>query len=80
VIGKPHLDRSRFALVGAGGWTITGDPNGEITFSDPDGNPRGTSTPRHPPPLIATRTGNEITQARERSQRLREQLGEPCAA
>ena len=40
-------------LIHEGGWTITGDPNGEITFHDPDGNPRGTSRPRnghHPSP------------------------------
>ena len=53
-------------LVHEGGWTITGDPNGEITFHDPDGNPRGSSRPRRRPPPIPTRIGTEITQAHGR--------------
>ena len=58
-------------LIHEGGWTITGDPNGEITFHDPDGNQRGTSRPRKRPPPIPTRTGTEITRAQERAHELR---------
>jgi hypothetical protein len=58
-------------ILHEGGWTVTGDPNGEIHFFDPDGNYRGTSSPRKPPSLIPTRTGTEITQAHERAQQLR---------
>ena len=53
-------------LIHEGGWTITGHPNGEITFHDPQGNERGTSRPRTPPTLLPTRTGTEITRTRER--------------
>ena len=40
-------------LIHEGGWTITGDPNGEITFHDPDGNPAAPADPangHHPSP------------------------------
>jgi len=53
-------------MIHEGGWTIEGDPNGEITFYDPDGNPQGSTRPRNLPPPIPTRTGNEITRAIER--------------
>ena len=33
-------------LIHEGGWTITGDPNAEVTFHDPDGNARGSTRPR----------------------------------
>ncbi len=54
-------------LIHEGGWTISGDPNGEITFHDPDGKPRGTTRPRTPPKPILTRTGRDIARARKRS-------------
>ena len=54
-------------LIHEGGWTITGDPNGEVTFHDPEGNPRGTSRPRTPPKPILTRTGRDIARARDRA-------------
>ena len=54
-------------LIHEGGWTITGDPNAEITFHDPDGNPRGTTRPRKPPKPIPTRTGRDIARAQERA-------------
>ena len=55
-----------------GGYTVTGNPNGELTFHDPNGNVIGTSRPRRPPPPIPTRTGNEIDLARQRTQELRD--------
>jgi hypothetical protein len=58
-------------LIHEGGWTVTGNPNDEITFHDPDGNPRGTSRPRKRPPSIPTRTGTEITRALQRAHELR---------
>jgi hypothetical protein len=58
-------------LIHEGGWTITGDPNGEVTFHDPDGNTRGSSRPRKRPPPIPTRTGTEIRRAHERADKLR---------
>ena len=57
-------------LIHEGGWTITGDPNGEVTFHDPDGNPRGTSRPRKRRPPIPTRTGTDITLAQQRARDL----------
>ena len=54
-------------LIHEGGWTITGDPNGEVTFHDPDGKPRGSTSPRNPPKPISTRTGHDITRAKERA-------------
>jgi Domain of unknown function (DUF222) len=54
-------------MIHEGGWTISGDPNGEITFHDPDGNPRGTSRPRVPPKPILTRAGRDIARARKRA-------------
>ncbi|MDQ1476446.1 MAG: hypothetical protein QOE62_1675 [Actinomycetota bacterium] len=67
-------------LIHEGGWTVTGDPNGEITFHDPDGNERGTSRPRRRPPPIATRAGIEVTRAQERAHELRTFLPSPRAA
>ncbi len=58
-------------LIHEGNWTITGDPNGEITFHDPDGNPQGTSRTRNPPKPIPTRTGRDIERAQTRAQALR---------
>ena len=66
-------------LIHEGGWTITGSPNGEVTFHDPDGNARGTSRPRHRPPPIATRAGTEITRAHERAHELRSLSGGAAA-
>jgi hypothetical protein len=60
-------------LIHEGGWTITGDPNGEVTFHDPDGNPHSSSRPRTRPLPIPTRTGTDVTQAVERAHQLR-----PC--
>ena len=54
-------------LIHEGGWTITGNPNGEITFHDPDGKPCGTSRPRNPPTPIPTQTGRDITRAQQRA-------------
>jgi hypothetical protein len=62
-------------LIHEGGWTITGDPNGEITFHDPHGDPRGTSRPRTPPTLLPTRAGTEITRTRERIHELQHARG-----
>jgi Domain of unknown function (DUF222) len=67
-------------LIHEGGWTVTGDPNGEITFHDPDGNLRGTTKPRNLPPPIPTRIGNELTRARERADALRQASATPRAA
>ena len=54
-------------MVHEGAWTITGNPNGEITFHDPDGNPRGSTRPRNPPKPIPTRAGRDITRAQQRA-------------
>jgi Domain of unknown function (DUF222) len=54
-------------FIHEGGWTVTGDPNGEITFHDPNGNERGSSRPRTRPPPIPTRTGTEVTLAQARA-------------
>ncbi len=66
-------------LIHEGGWTITGDPNAEVTFHDADGNPRGSSRPRKAPQPILTRAGREITRARKRAIELRT-LASPRAA
>ena len=58
-------------MIREGNWTVTGDPNGEVTFHDPDGNPQGTSRPRNPPKPIPTRTGRDIERARKRASQLR---------
>jgi Domain of unknown function (DUF222) len=57
-------------MIHEGGWTIEGDPNGEVTFYDLDGNPQGSSRPRNQPPPIPTCIGNEITRALERARAL----------
>ena len=54
-------------LIHEGGWTITGDPNTEVTFHDPDGDPRGSTRSRKPPKHIPTRTGREVARAKERA-------------
>jgi hypothetical protein len=54
-------------LIHEGGWTISGDPNAEVTLHDPDGNPRGTTRPRNPPRPILTRAGREVACARKRA-------------
>jgi len=66
-------------LIHEGGWTITGDPNGEVTFHDPDGNPQGTSRPRTPPKPIPTQAGRDIARARKRALELLRQTS-PRAA
>lgn len=58
-------------LIHEGGWTITGNPNAEVTFHDPGGKPRGTSRPRNPREPILTRAGREVARARERARDLR---------
>jgi hypothetical protein len=57
-------------LIHEGGWTITGDPNAEVTH-DPDGKARGSTRPRNPPKPILTRAGREVARARKRSCELR---------
>jgi hypothetical protein len=59
-------------LIHEGGWTITGNPNAEVTFHDPDGNPRGSTRPRTQPPPIPTRTGTDNTRTRQRAHALRQ--------
>jgi hypothetical protein len=54
-------------MLHEGGYTVTGDPNGELTYWDPDGNVYGTSRPRKAPPPILTRAGTEIERARQRA-------------
>jgi hypothetical protein len=49
---------------------VAGDPNGEVTFVDPDGNHCGTTRPRNLPPPIPTRTGTQITRAHQRAHAL----------
>jgi hypothetical protein len=66
-------------LIHEGGWTITGDPNAEITFHDTDGNPRGTTRPRKQPKPILTRAGREVARARRRALEL-EHHASPRAA
>ena len=66
-------------MLHEGGWSITGDPNGEITFHDPDGNAVGTSRPRKPPKPILTRTGQDVTRAKQRATEL-EHCASPRAA
>jgi hypothetical protein len=58
-------------LIHEGNWTITGNPNGEVTFHDPHGNPQGTSRPRRPPKPIPTQAGRDITRAPKRASELR---------
>ena len=66
-------------LIHEGGWTITGDPNAEVTFHDPDANPRGSTRPRKPPKPIVTKAGRDIARARKRADELRPRAA-PCAA
>ena len=63
--------RGHHRLIHEGGWTITGNPNGEVTFHDPDGIARGSTRPRNPPKPIPTRAGRDITRARKRALELR---------
>ena len=65
-------------MLHEGQWTITGNPNGEITFHDPDGIARGTSRPRNPPTPIPTQAGRDITRAQKRAHEL--QHASPRAA
>jgi Domain of unknown function (DUF222) len=58
-------------LIHEGGWSITGDPNGEVTFHDPNGDPRGRSRPRKPPDPILTRAGRDVGRAQKRAAALR---------
>jgi Domain of unknown function (DUF222) len=64
--------RGHHRLIHEGGWTVTGDPNGELTFHDPDGRPRGTSRPRRRPPPILTRAGEDRERARQRVEQLKD--------
>jgi hypothetical protein len=63
--------RGHHRMIHEGGWTVEGDPNGKLTFFDPDGNPHGTTRPRNLPPPLPTRLGKEITHIRERADALR---------
>ena len=72
--------RRHHRLIHEGGWSITGEPNGEITFLDPDGNDRGSTKPRNRPPPMPTRIGDEITRARQRADALRDHASSPRAA
>jgi len=78
--GPTDLDNGILACRGPGGHhrnlheggsTVTGDPNGELTFRDPDGNLIGTSRPRRPPKRIPTRTGNDLERVRQRVEALK---------
>jgi hypothetical protein len=51
--------RGHHRLIHEGGWTVTGDPNGELTFYDAEGRCRGTTTPRRRPPPILTQAGKD---------------------
>jgi hypothetical protein len=62
--------RGHHHLLHEGGWTVRGDPNGELTFYDPNGNPHGTSRPRKRPPPILTRAGQDAELARQRVREL----------
>jgi hypothetical protein len=57
-------------LIHEGNWTVTGNPNGDVTFHDPDGNPQGTSRPRRPRKPIPTRAGRDAIRARKRAAEL----------
>ncbi len=59
--------RGHHRLIHEGGWTIEGDPNGEVAFFDPDGNPQGSTRPRKQPPPLPTRLGSEIACIRARA-------------
>jgi hypothetical protein len=43
--------------VHEGGWTITGNPNGDVTFHHPNGHKTFTSRPFRPPPRCRERIG-----------------------
>ncbi|HEX4491148.1 MAG TPA: DUF222 domain-containing protein [Acidimicrobiia bacterium] len=62
--------RGHHRLIHEGGWTVTGDPNGELSFYDPDGRLRGTTTPRTHPPPILTQAGRDRERTRERVRQL----------
>jgi Domain of unknown function (DUF222) len=72
--------RGHHRMIHEGGWSVEGDPNGELTFLDPDGNGHGTTRPRNLPPPLPTRLGNEITHVRVRADALRVRIAEPCRA
>jgi hypothetical protein len=63
-------------MIHEGGWSVEGDPNGELTFLDPDGNLHGATRPRNLPPPLPTRLGNEITQIRARAEALRVRIAQ----
>jgi hypothetical protein len=58
--------RGHHRLIHEGGWTVRGEPNGELTFYDPDDNLRGSSRPRKRPPPILTEAGEIAERARAR--------------
>jgi hypothetical protein len=62
--------RGHHRMIHEGGWTVAGDPNGEIAFVDPDGNRCGTTRPRNLPPPVPTRIGNEVARVHERTRDL----------
>jgi hypothetical protein len=68
--------RGHHRMIHEGGWSVEGDPSGELTFLDPDGNPHGTTRPRNLPPPLPTRLGNEITQIRARTDALRVRIAQ----
>jgi hypothetical protein len=59
--------RGHHRLIHEGGWTVAGDPDCELTFFDPDGNPQGSTRPRNLPRPLPTRLGNEIVGIRARA-------------
>jgi hypothetical protein len=63
--------RGHHRMIHEGGWTVEGDPNGDLTFFDPHGNPRGSTRPRNLPPPLPTRLGDEIAGIRRRADSLR---------
>jgi Domain of unknown function (DUF222) len=72
--------RGHHRLIHEGGWTLTGDPNGEVSFFDPEGKGYGTTRPRNLPPAIPTRIGNEIAGARRRVEELHRRRGAPVGS
>jgi hypothetical protein len=64
--GPTDLDNGALACRGnchrmlhEGGWTVTGNPNGQLDFHDRNGNHIGSSTPHQPAQPIVTRRGKQ---------------------